>query len=101
MEQACTVDLTNEKAVVQHIKDLLNLADLLERGFDEELGLLIEKLCAIGWDNTNINRMLTYAAVGTRYEKMEDSDGNRIVPRNIPERGDQAEWRRIKPRAKK
>lgn len=99
--QACTFDLTDDREVVQHIRDLLNLSPLLERGIDEELGLFIKLLSKTGWSSERITQLLTYASSGTRYEKEENCFGNRIVPRNIRERGDQAEWRTLKPRAKR
>jgi len=96
MEKSCTFDLTDEKAVVQHIRDLLNLAELLEKGFDEELRLFIKSLSRVGWGSKRINELISYAGSGTRYEHITDEFGRNVVPRPIPERGDQKEWRRIK-----
>jgi len=101
MEQACTFDLTDQRAVIQHIRDLLNLAPLLERGIDKELQLFIKRLGEVGWGKENINKILTYAGQGNRFERMKDNDGGPLLPRPLPEAGDQSEWRRLKPRSKK
>jgi hypothetical protein len=96
---ACEVDLYDEKQVVQHIRDLLNLTDLLENGFDHELLLLIRKLKNVGWGDKQIHQMITYAGMGSRFERMTDNDGNRLIPRAIPESGSQTEWRQLKKRS--
>jgi len=102
MEQkSCTFDLTDKRSVVQHIRDLLNLAELLERGFEEELQLFIKKLKEVGWGSEMINSMITLAGYGTKYEFMTDNYGKPLVPRAIPEAGDQKEWKRLKTRMKK
>jgi len=93
-------DLTEQRKVVQHIRDLLNLAPLLAKGLDEELRLFIHRLKEIGWGDKNISQMLTFAGQGSRFERMKDRNGSRLIPRAIPEQGDQAEWRTLKPRAK-
>jgi len=100
MEKPCCPDLTDEKQVIRYIRDLLNLSNLLEHGFDEEFTRLIKILKELGWSSDWITRMLTYASTNTRYEYLVDYFGKRIVPRPLPERGDQREWRRIKSRAK-
>lgn len=96
MEQACTFDLTNDREVIQHIRDLLNLAPLLEWGIEEELRLFIKRLKEVGWGDEKISEMMTYAGYGNRFERMKDNDGKPLLPRAIPSRGDQSEWRRIK-----
>ena len=101
MDQACTFDLTDRGAVIKHVRDLLNLAPLLARGIDEELGLFVKRLGQVGWGKEQITQILTYGAQGNRFERMEDHKGGKLLPRPIPERGDQAEWRLLKPRAKK
>jgi hypothetical protein len=101
MDKACTFDLTDQKSVVQHVRDLLNLAPLLERGLDDELGDFIIRLKEVGWGDKQVADILTYAGQGNRFEHMEDYEGHRLLPRPLPERGDQAEWRLLKPRAKK
>ena len=98
---ACIPDLTEQREVVQHIRDLLNLAPLLEKGFDEELRLLIKKLKGLGWGDKQINDMITYAGTWTRFEFMKDDDGEPLLPRPLPSRGDQAEWRSQKSRIQK
>ena len=100
MSQACTFDLTDQQSVVQHIRDLLNLAPLLANGLERELSDFIYRLCDVGWGDKQITDILTYAGQGNRFEHMEDHRGKRLLPRPLRERGDQAEWRLLKPRAK-
>lgn len=94
------VDVVNEKEIIQYIRDLLNLSDLLEKGFDEELLAFIHTLKKAGYGDDSVHRFITYAARGSRFEVAEDSRGNRVVPRAIPEKGEYKEWLRLKQRAK-
>ena len=97
----CQVYMYSEWQVVQYIRDLINLSPLLERGFEEELSKFTKKLKQVGWGDHQIHQFITKACYGTRYEKMEDVFGDRIVPRPLPEAGDRFEYLRNKSRLKK
>jgi len=101
IKEPCQVDLMSEREVVQYIRDLLNLYPLLKRGFDAELLLFIKQLKKVGWGTEQIRSFITKAGYGTRYEQLEDFDGERIVPRALPEKGDQREWLRNKGRVRR
>ena len=94
------VDILNEREVIQYIRDLLNLSDLLENGFDSELLAFIKTLKRAGYGDDSIHRFYTYAGYGSRFEVAEDRRGNRVVPRAIPDKGEYREWLRLKQRAK-
>ena len=94
------IDILNEREVVQHIRDLLNLSDLLERGFDMELLAFIRTMRQAGYGDESIHRFITYAGRGSRFEVLEDKYGDKVVPRAFPEKGDYREWLRLKQRAK-
>lgn len=99
--QACSFDLTDEKSVIQHFRDLYNLADLLLRGLDEEMRRFRDQLGRIGWGYENIQKMIMYGGYGTRFEYMTDCQGNSLLPRPIPEQGSQREWSKLKARTKR
>ena len=94
------VDILNEREVIQYIRDLLNLSDLLENGFDSELLVFIKTLKRAGYGDDSIHRFITYAGYGSRYELLTDRYGDKIVPRAIPEKGEYKEWLRLKQRAR-
>jgi len=100
------VDLLDDREVIQYIRDLLNLSDLLENGFNTELLIFIRKLKRAGHSDARIHQFITYAGYNTRYggegrigkelgEEYELGIGG-DVPRAFPNQGDQREWRRIK-----
>lgn len=100
------VDLRNNGEVIQYIRDLLNLSNLLENGFNAELLVFIRKLKLAGYTDDRIHQFITYAGYNTRYgggagkgvemdEEYELGCG-KDVPRAMPNNGDQREWRRIK-----
>lgn len=103
------VDLIDEEEIIQHIRDLLNLADLLENGFDSELLIFIRQLRRAGYPDDRIHKFITSAGYGTRFggcgRKGTESGVEyelgcgRDVPRVLPKRGDYKEWLRLKPRA--
>lgn len=88
MDGPCQVDLNVEWKIVRHIRDLLNLADLLENGFDAELLEFTEQLKDAGWARKQIQGFVTRACCGTRYEQ--------ALPHPIPDAGDWREWLKIK-----
>lgn len=100
------VDVLNHSEVIQYIRDLLNLSDLLEKGFDSELLLFIQTLRRAGYGEDRIHQFITYASYNTRYggggrskNEMDESYELGIgkdVPRALPNAGDQREWKRIK-----
>ena len=101
------VDLTEDKEIIQYIRDLINLSDLLEKGFNVELLIFIRKLRKAGYTEDAIHKFITLAGYGTRYggaqfgeelgEKYELGCGGEI-PRPIPNKGNQKEWFRLKTR---
>ena len=91
---ACTVNLNEEYEVIRFFRDLFNLSSLLKRGLNEEMLLFIRQLSAHGWGQKQIHEFITKAGRYTNYEYAEDSSGNRVVPRAIPERGDRREYLR-------
>ena len=101
IKEPCQVNLIDEWEIVQYIRDLLNLYPLLERGFDAELLLFIKQLRKAGWGTEQIRNFIVRAGQGTRYEQLRDFDGKRIVPRALPEKGDQREWLRNKGRVRR
>jgi len=88
MNESCQVDLMVEWKVVQYIRDLLNLADLLEKGFDAELLKFTEQLKVAGWGKKQIQDFVTRACYGTRFEQS--------LPHPIPNAGSWKEWLKIK-----
>jgi hypothetical protein len=62
------LDYLNERAVMLHMRHLLNLHDFLFRGFDEEMARLKAKLIKVGWGREMIEIMFRRAAEYTRYE---------------------------------
>jgi len=100
--EACSFDLTDERSVIQHFRDLHNVKDLLgEDGYNEEIKSFIHRLREIGWGEDRIQQMITYSGYGTRFEKMEDQHGNPLIPRPIPNQGSQREWGKLKSRTKR
>lgn len=100
------VDLLNDREIIQYIRDLLNLSDLLENDLDTELLTFIRKLKRAGYTDSRINQFITYAGYNTRYngggrmgtdlgEKYELGIG-KDVPMAMPNQGDWKEWQRIK-----
>jgi len=86
-ELACQVNIHEMGEIIQHIRDLINIYDMIgEESFNEELTKTIKAATEIGWSKEYIRNMLTLATYGTRYEQ--------FLPFIIPERGDYWEWRR-------
>lgn len=94
------VDLLNEKEIIQYIRDLFNLSDLLRNDLDAELLNFIHTLRKSGYGDISIHKFITYAGYGTRYETLTDGYGDKVVPRVLPEKGEYKEWLRLKQRAK-
>jgi len=102
VSDACTPDLTDERSVIQHFRDLHNVSDLLgDDGYQEEVRSFIKKLSDIGWGSDRIQQMLTYSGYGCRFEYMKDQEGGPLIPRPIPNSGSQREWRKLKTRTKR
>jgi len=103
------MDLTDEAEIIQHIRDLFNLADLLEKGLDVELLNFIRILIRAGYKEDRISKYISLAGYNTRYSGggkkgielgVEYELGvGKDVPRPIPTRGDWKEWLCLKPRA--
>jgi len=94
------VDVLNEKEVVQYIRDLYNLSNLLEKKLDEELLAFIQILKRAGYSGDRIHQFITWAGYGTRYENEVTVFGDKIVPSPIRSRGSQKEWEKIKAKSR-
>lgn len=93
MDGPCQIDLLDEKQVIRHFRDLLNLSDLLEKGLNCEMLKFIKQLKAVGYGKEQISQFITLSGYGTRYEQ--------LIPRPIPEAGDRKEFQRDKSRRRK
>ncbi len=78
------VDLEDTQQVVLFLRALLDLHDLLERGYDAELQPFLAKLREKGWGGKQISEFMLQASYYTRYEALIDPP--------IPTRGDQFEF---------
>jgi len=67
-KQPATVDYYNRVEVVQHFRDLLNMADLLDRGLDAEVASFRGLLGEHGWDSKAIQVAYEDAAKFTVWE---------------------------------
>lgn len=76
----CQVNYEDPQQVVDHLRALLDLHDLLERGYDVELQVFLVKLREKGWGARQINEFMLLASYNTRYEALIDPP--------IPNRGD-------------
>ena len=115
------VDLTEDKEIIQYIRDLINLSSLLEKrdeskltkeqqeqaAFDAELLIFIRQLRKAGYTEDAVHKYITLAGYGTRYGGVQFGEELGIkyelgcggsVPRPIPTKGDQKEWMRLKAR---
>lgn len=90
------VDLISEYEIIRYIRDLINLANLLENGFDVELAKFTKQLREAGWGKKEIKSFIEKACYATRYEHITNEFGDKIVPANIPEVGDRIEYKRNK-----
>jgi len=95
------VDLNSRYEVTRYIRDLINLSDLLENGFDNELAKFTKQLKEAGWGRKEIASFIEKACHATRYEFLTNEFGDKIVPANIPEVGDRIEWNKNKNHWKK
>jgi hypothetical protein len=90
-----TVDLDNEYEMILFIRDLFNLQELLgKEEMDKELLLFIQKLKAHGWGDKQVHDFITKAGQNTNFEHAKNTEGKRVIPRQIPERGDRKEYLR-------
>jgi len=64
------VDLLDERAIVQYMRDLLNLHDLIEGGIEERMEKLKRQLLDLGWGKDKIHDMVMRASHNTRYERL-------------------------------
>lgn len=64
------VDLLDERAIVQHIRDMLNLHDLIEGGIGERLEEFRKRLLDVGWGRDRLHGLEERASHNTRYEKL-------------------------------
>lgn len=93
VSEPAQVDLLSKREIIQHIRALLDLSELLERGFDAEIADFIELLKAAGWGKDQVSQFISSGACGTRYEQQ--------LPSMFPERGDRTEWEKNKAHWKK
>ena len=66
------VNLQNKREIILHIRALLDLHDLLEKGLDAELLSFRKLLEKEGWGKDRIDEMLHLASMRTRYEGLLD-----------------------------
>lgn len=64
------VNLLNERAIVQYMRDLLNLHDLISGGIEERMAKFKKQLQEVGWGKGMIHSMEMRASHNTRYEKL-------------------------------
>jgi hypothetical protein len=64
------VNLLDERAIVQHIRDMLNFHDLIVGGIEERMREFREKLRDVGWGKEMIYMFEGRASHSTRYEKL-------------------------------
>lgn len=103
------LDLTKDSEIIQYIRDLFNLSELLEKGLNTEMLNFIHMLKRAGYIDERIHKYITLAGYNTRYsggakrgvELGEEYELgiSKYVPRPIPNRGDWKEWQSLKPRA--
>jgi len=93
-DKPSTVDLDDEYEVILYIRDLFNLSPLLQNELDPELLHFIQQLKKHGWGDKQVHSFITKAGKHTNFEYASDSSGKRLVPRQIPERGDRQEYLR-------
>ena len=79
------VDLLNQSEVVRYIRDLINLAEVMQGNLDDTLFDFTSKLKNAGYSAKAIQQLLIYASTNTRYDHVTDDFGNQIVPRAIPD----------------
>lgn len=94
------VDLHSEREVIQHIRDLVNFSEFLQKGFDNELSDFIKKLSEAGWSKGYISSFLTRGCYGTKYDQVP-TDFPDHLPTMIPQRGDRREYEKNKTRWRK
>ena len=75
-----TVDYQDPQQIIGHLRALLDLHDLLERGYDAEFVPFLAKLRQVGWGARQISEFTLQASYSTRYEALIDPP--------IPNRGD-------------
>lgn len=74
------VDCQEPKQIVDHLRALLDLHDLLEKGYDAELQDFLVKLRVVGWGSVQIAGFIQQSSFHTRWESLIDppipSQGN-------------------------
>lgn len=94
------VDLLKPFEIVQYLRDLLNLHDLLKNPLDLEILKFIKMLKKAGWNDFYIHGFINMSGYGTKYESLQDINGNKVVDYPLPNRGEQKEWKKFKTRTK-
>jgi len=94
------VDFLNPTEIVQYLRDLLNLSDLLEGELNTMMLSFTKKLFNTGWGQIQVHQFITAAGYRTRYDELQDFEGYRVVERPLPQRGEWKEWRKLKARSK-
>jgi hypothetical protein len=83
--QPAQVDYEDPKAVVEYLRALLDLYDLLGKdGYDEELQPFLVKLREKGWPAARISEFIQLSSYHTRYEGLIDPP--------FPSQGDAREY---------
>lgn len=78
------VDYQDPKQIIEHLRALLDLHDLLEKGYDYELQSFRVHLREVGWGLNQISEFILQSSFHTRYEALVDPP--------IPSRGSQFEF---------
>ena len=63
-------DLLDERAIVDHIRDMLNLHDLIEGGIEERMEEFRKRLLTVGWSRDRVHELEMRASYNTRYERL-------------------------------
>lgn len=66
------VNYHDQKQIIEHLRALLDLHDLLAKGYDAELTPFLKKLREVGWGANFISDFMVRASYNTRYEALID-----------------------------
>lgn len=83
-KRPATVDLDNPDEIIVFLRALLDLHNLLLRGYDNELEQFIHLLSQHGWGQAQISRYIQLSSYYTRFETLIDAP--------IPEAGNRRTW---------
>lgn len=93
MPPAAQLDVSDEYAVAQYLRELISFNKLLVNDFDTEYNKLRDLLIKAGWSEQKLLQLVENGCKGTLYE--------REIPCRIKEQGDVTEYNSNKGRWKK